>query len=112
MAYCVELVEQILKILPQMKSSFLSEATMVADELLKDIVTVNAAVNACEKVGQATFVYHQMNTIQWVWKSCCYRDSDILCEKNESSGASCTKDFRADSRYTPPSYIGCLDWMP
>ena len=47
-----------------MKSSFLSEATMVADELLKDIVTVNAAVNACEKVGQATFVYHQMNTIQ------------------------------------------------
>ena len=66
---------------------------MVADELLKDIVTVNAAVNAFEKVGQATFVYHQMNTIQWVWKSCCYRDSDILCEKNESLELLAQKTF-------------------
>eukprot|EP00435_Cladocopium_sp_Y103_P046487 s565_g13.t1 len=30
-------------------TEFLSKATMAADELLKDIITVNAAVNACEK---------------------------------------------------------------
>ena len=74
--------------LPDLKSApadeiteFLSKATMAADEVLKDIITVNAAVNACEKVFQATFAYYEMNAIQWVWKSYC-RDSDIFCGKN------------------------------